>query len=542
MQQKIKNIMIEKKEKLFAKFKNLTLKNYVNIVLLLFILISATYVFFQYKLIFFPDSQVYYSLADMILGKSSFSNWNLDRGFGFPLIIAIWSKLFGDTSKGLLIGCFTCYLFLILGLGYLLQKFMKKNEVKNKGLFFILYLLLIVYNPLIIGYHHTLLTEAVMPGIFLLVIFLCLKWYNVTYKENKKMYIFLTILFVLLATFIWFIKQPYAPTFYMAIFVTAILVGIRYKSWKVFGKRMITVILCLLFMTLSIIGWNFFISRADVSANNRNYSYLNDGILSGLGVYYEKEEKDTFCNEEYIENLNLNPKEKEKIKELKYQQENWCSHLAIYKIKDKDKRDIATEVIISKGESISLKDNVLFLIKNIIKHPTLVMKSYFYNYLAIADIQERQINGIYRSSLEYSPNVVGENGSNGIYALTLDNETVISASEPVFQKFNTSTTPSNIDLLNILLIHNSLCFYLYKIGVLLAFPIGIYSFIEFCKKKSKTYFMLTLLSLTSFMDAFFHTVMGAIIDRYVYPVYPLMLFVILLLFMENKVEKEKTLN
>ena len=49
--------------------------------------------------------------------------------------------------------------------------------------------------------------------------------------------------------------------------------------------------------------------------------------------------------------------------------------------------------------------------------------------------------------------------------------------------------------------------------------------------------MITLLSGVSFAHIMFHAMMSAIIDRYAYPVYPLMLICLIILLMDKSTEK-----
>jgi hypothetical protein len=533
---KKKQIKKFKDNKILMQLKKLSLKNYLNILLLALILIVATYVFFSYKLIFFQDGQLYYKLAKIILGEFSLSTWKVVRGFGFPLIITLWIKIFGDSSMGLLIGTYTFYLLTILLIGYFIQKFIKKNKVENKGIFIILYILLVVFNPLIIGYSHTLLTEAVMPGIYLIEVLLCLKWYESTYKENKKKCIVLNILFILLGILVWFIKQPYAPSYFIALFISAVYSGIKNKSWKIFGQKMLTILLCAIFLAISMVSWNAFISRYTQSSSNElNSAYLTNGILGGLNVYYYKISQEEYCSEEYINSLDISSNELNKInKIIKSDSKNWCDHLIVYEIRNNDESHVKNEVVISKDKKISLFENGVFLIKNIFKHPSYVLRSYFYNYLAIVDIQERDLSKGYRSSLEFSQYIYGENISNGMWTFQDNLPTVIEASE-MYEKFNDITDANtNKSLTQILWINNSICFYLFKILCLLALPIFIYGFIKFILVKKINYFVVSLLSLMTFTDAFFNVFMGAIIDRYVYAVYPLMLLCMFILFMEDR--------
>jgi len=379
------------KDKIIDFFKKLSLKNYLNIVVVLLLIISSTYIFFQYKMIIFPDSIGYYHNAYIIMGIKNLSEWLTVRGFGFPLIITFWIKLFGDTSLGMLIGSYTAYLTMIIIIGYLIQKYIKLNEINNKLLYFFLYIIIIVFNPLIIGYNHTLLTEAVMPAIYFAEVLLCLKWYESTLRQNKKSIIILNIIFILLGILIWFIKQPFIVAYIVGLLITAICSAIKNKSWKILAQKLLTILICLVTLFICLKIWNSFISN-NISTQNSpsdlNNKYLNNKFISGLNVFYYGVSKDTFCNTNYIEKADFSNKEKEKIYLLiEEESENWCSYIKVFEIKELNGAHVATEILYSNNGNFNLESRLSFLVKNVIKHPTYVLRSYLYNYLAIADIQ-----------------------------------------------------------------------------------------------------------------------------------------------------------
>ena len=90
----------------------------------------------------------------------------------------------------------------------------------------------------------------------------------------------------------------------------------------------------------------------------------------------------------------------------------------------------------------------------------------------------------------------------------------------------------------LMLIQYNLANYLFKILLLSSLPLFLFSLIRFIKNKNMNYFITCLLSGTAFGHLFFHVMMGAIIDRYAYPVYPLMLLCLFVLII-SKPERKK---
>ena len=80
-------------------------------------------------------------------------------------------------------------------------------------------------------------------------------------------------------------------------------------------------------------------------------------------------------------------------------------------------------------------------------------------------------------------------------------------------------------------------FLMFGCGIIL-----IYSFIRFLLNKNIFYFTMTLLSSISFTNVMFNTMLGANIDRYVYPTYPLMIIVFIIMFIDKRQTNSKRRN
>lgn len=118
---------------------------------------------------------------------------------------------------GLLIGFFIFYLILLGSAALILNSLLKKyNKNHSNFIYWILFILLIMLNPIIIGYSHSLLTETIAPGIILLTTYFAYLWKDVSWKTSRKTSILYTVLFSFIITFMWFLKQPYmAIIFFM---------------------------------------------------------------------------------------------------------------------------------------------------------------------------------------------------------------------------------------------------------------------------------------------------------------------------------------
>ena len=540
---KIKNEAVSKiiNNEFFAKsynfLKSIKLFNIFNI-LLLGILIFVNYkFFFNYPIQFFPDSALYYTNAKILLGLIPFGYWYQVRGFGFPLIISLWLKLWGDNHNALLYGCYSTNIIFLLLVGIIIQFFIKKNKVKNYSLFVLLYSALFILNPLIMGYNHTLLTECVIPLLYLTFSIACYFWITKNLKEEKRKIILLNIIFIILGIMIWFIKQPFAPAFFATYLVSAICSGIYFKNLKIFLQKLLSVVICFIVLIISINIWNIVLyNNSGKSANDLNYDYMTSAMLSGINVYYYPIDKDNYCNNEYINNSLLSEKDKNKINNIKNIYGNeWCEHIHLYEIKNESNELVANDYIITKDTTIGVGSSTLFLIKQLFSRPNYIIKSYFYNYLAIADIQERDYSNGYRSSLIFSEYIVGENLTNGTYAFVPNHGNILTEGDYGDLVRWGGEHPFTTSILNI---NMSACFYLYKVLTLIIIFIFCKYFIKFIKTKNVLYLSILILSSVHMFNTLFHVFVGAIIDRYVYPSYTLaLLAAILILISLNKSEE-----
>ena len=159
-----------------------------KIIIPILFLILFGIIYFQFSLIVTPDGSQYFWYTRILDGDLPMSMWSNTRGFSFPILLYIFKHLFGSTPLGILIGFFLIYCILIFASALILKNILNKYNKNSKFnvLYWILYLLLIVFNPLIIGYSHTLLTEAIAPAIIILTVYLAYKWKDISWNTTRK--------------------------------------------------------------------------------------------------------------------------------------------------------------------------------------------------------------------------------------------------------------------------------------------------------------------------------------------------------------------
>lgn len=516
-----------------------------KILLSSFLVISiavATITFLKFTISISVDGSWYYNYLKYFRGEESLGEWNTIRGFSFPLILYFITCLFGDNVNGMLFGFYMFYIGLIILSMKLLNTIIKENKLeKGQIRYWIVYIALFMFNPLIIGYSHTLLTEAVMPFFYMLGIYLNFKWNEITFENNRKKFIIYSIILILLGIFIWFIKQPYAPAYWMMIFITSVLSGIHFKKVKCFFEKIIVFVLCLIFTFIAIFTWNKILEFNGHTTDNTNSSILS-GSLVGYYYHYRPIDKTTYCNDNYINSANFSENKKTKLLTLSKENEDWCQNVRVFEIYGIKGDYLESDVILDKNSMI---DNLVFLINSIAKHPILVLHSYYENYLGIIDLENTDI-----SKSNYVPYGYIDSGvnreNNGLgYAVFTPNvknywwgDGELEKVYPIVKEYsdymknyesNTGNNNCISALMRILEDGSNISF---KVFLLLCLPIFIYSFIMYIKyKESKSYLLICLLSGSAFTDIAFNAVMSAIIDRYAYPVYPLMILCIIILFM-----------
>lgn len=549
------NIFHQNIEKIKKYLHKLTWYDYLKILVVIVTLVLFTYCYFKFTLIITVDGSYYYHYLKFFKGIESFANWPTVRGYSFPLILLFITSIFGDNIKGILTG-FYIFMLILFFLAYkILFSILSRGDKKYNWLkYYFILTLFFLFNPLIIGYSHTLLTEAVVPTIYLLTVYISYKLYKVSWHGNKKRFILYSSILVLITSFIWFIKQPYAPTVWMIIFLTAVISWINTKKFKEFVPKFITFGCCLLFTLVSIFSWNKFLELKGKTDETDANSQMLKTMLTNSSLHFQKLDSSIYCNSDYIKNINISETKREKLNNLVNSKEDWCNHLMLYEIHDISNNIIDYNYIIYENDTYEVSDAINYFFQNLIKYPFLVLHNYYEGYLTILNFEKVNINNnVYTSPGIISSDVKHENAGIGYLPFrdNIDNawwlwNPDISSFPLDFQQstidmktFETNTNSTG-NIGTIMRIMTQFSDFTFSFFLIVSLPIFIYGFIMcFINRKSDSYYLITVLSGAAFTDIAFHVLMSALIDRYAYPVYPLMLLCIILLFIDKRTALEK---
>lgn len=508
----------------------------------------ATFLFFQTHVAFLLDSEFYYKNATVILGFIDKTQYFAIRGFGYPLYLSLFIKIFGNNFLAITISAYVVYILIILLALYIINLFIKNCSLVNKIVIFILFLLIMVFNTLIIGYSSLILTENISILIMEIAFILLYKWINMDLIKHKIKSIIYVLIFAILMIYIYQCKQTMAAYMFIMMFIIVIFSSIKKKNIKDFLFRFGAVIICLMLTYGQISVWGNYLSNikqsAGVKGNETNsIGMLSGNLLNGSGISITPASK--FCNKEFIEkNEFLTNKEKS---DLLKQVPNNCENI-VYMIIYNSLGDIVEhDYEVSNGHGLMY--SISLLTRKMIQYPQLIFGHYYDNYMWMINVYDYKVVKYHYEIVKEFTTKTKENGPNGMFTFNYSNtlwRDVANYGESHIQGIsNFSKNISNGKVIEYL--HNNTSKYyleLFKYTYLIIPFIFILSCILYIKSINKEYSNLLIAILTlsgsSFGFALFLAFTGQTIDRYAYVSYPLALISIILCFIscsKNLVKK-----
>ena len=557
MTTKEKNKKINKKKQkneLIDKAKKFIISNKIEILVILAIFIVLTYIFFQFRLFVTYDSGKYFEYLWFLDGKFPISQWDPVRGPIYPIVLFIFTKIFGNNHFGVLLGNYLIYIGMIAIAYVILRKVFKEiynNEVPIY--LWVLFVVLFVFNPIMIGYQHLMLTESIIPIVFFVSSLLCIKYYTMTFNKSKKKFIIYSILLCILSSIAYFIKQPFAPVVWMSIFITAVLSGIYLKSWKEFGIKFLIFICSIIFTFAALICWNGIIKLNDGNDPHNSASSMTARGLIAMPFNFKRELPNSYCNEKFLDSHNLENEDYDKMKSI-MQNDDWCEKIEVYNVYKSGSSYQKTEIIYKEKEDIGLSESIGFLLKLWFKYPTYSIHSYYENLLTITDLEN-----VASKYDDFTP-VAGLNAyverENNDLALVIFNKGYNNvfwdpeSDEPVYpevfkinprddMKDYVTKTSDNERVSVIMKLLSPVAVTLFKFLMTFSVIFMIYSFVKFILHKNISYFVVTLFSGMAVTNLLFNVLFGANIDRYVYPTYIFMLLAFIICFADKREYNKK---
>ncbi|MBR2743801.1 MAG: hypothetical protein IKE01_00690 [Clostridia bacterium] len=493
-----------------------------KIMLWIFLAIGLTIAFFSYPVTITYDSSHYLWLTSLLTHEGSFADWDVARGPIFPLFIKICNSVFGHNSIGLLIGMYMCYLAMIV-VCIMIYKDVLGDKKKFKYIFSVLFIILIVLNPIVFGYYHTLLTEFIGMTFAVLSCFLSWKWMIINFKENKLKYISITILFSLLATIAWLLKQPYVGTVLFPIIIAAIVSFVRNPKFKNLAQRVLTLIVCCVTLVIGVSVWNYVVNvnNVNIKQDRTSEGFLAAGILNGI-TEFELESNEKFDTVEKIyNNANLKNTDKEKMKEILEGTSKYKNY-RVYKDKAGN-----FYILYGKNDNFSTTESMKFLLSSFFKNPKDILGGYITNYLATISVYETEFEGM-KINIKKSINFkdTQEVSVIGFRIYGYNNDNVFPLSEEYdkyvtdYKSINKPITCINYIMRKAELPNTIIMKVSYLILPIVAFIsiIKLFAFRKrYCEKCLRIIDMELILYLYSLMHILVHSTLGSTIDRYTVP-------------------------
>ena len=499
----------------------------------------VSFCYFLIPVIIMPDSVEYYGYLDIYYGIKGLSTWSVVRGFTLPTILFVFTRLFGNNLFGLEICTYFFWcLFIIPGYLFLINATKDVVSKNWKKWIKILYCILILFNPILIGYFHGLLTEFVAIPFAMLGCMISYAFLKHQPTWKKPMTYVYPVIYIFLFIFCWFLKQPYFTIALFPLCIVVVLSIFKYKSWKDFCYRFGIVILSSVALLFSISMWSNFLVKngVDYKHDRNNEYFLKEAFFNGMSNLRIDRDEDHYNYDFLKENTLLKKKTITKLLKSK-------KRFKIVNVYNNDGLLVDTMIFKYSGKDYDTKDSLDFYTEALAKHPLYVLESYINGYYATIDIfySRRDEDNYYwpERTINHENH---ENYSIGLGYLN-NEENFIWINEQYHKQLKKLNTKIKIPtfIKKILYFFADILFALFKfLFILLPFGLLYVLYQYLFKKKRNPFQEISIIFLGfAFFHTLFHVVTGAIIDRYVYLAFPEVVIGFLFLFLPKKTEKEE---
>lgn len=512
-----------------------------------FVIVAMIAIFF---LSFAPtitwDGAHYFNYLQIFEHAAPWSSWDIVRGPVFPIILYLGTYLFGKTVQGLLIMMMIFYFLMLFVVKWIMDHLLK--EEKNKVVKYAIYIvtfLLIVINPIIFGYYHTILTEFAAITLAMVMCYLSWRWLDYSWEKGRSKFVILSLSLIAGTVIAWHLKQPYVGVTLFPAITAFVLSLFTKRGWKNFISRGLVILMCVIALAASLSIWSTFLKHRGVNFNtSRNVTAgLGKQLVSGVNNFELVNMKK--LNEDKIKDApKLTKDEKEKLIKDK-------NNYQVVNIKTPKGKLVDQEILKANKGNISTGTALTFLAKSAVTHPYIMLEAYGSGYLALANIYPKESeDGVgYTVVKKFDIDYCHENCIIGTSVTTtksnifpIPDELMAKVSQ--YQEYNAAPIPFR----KILDFMAPVAKFLYRFLILIL-PIAwivsivVRSVMKKLKASKKRLLDLSIILLTfSLLHNLAHVVTGAQIDRYASPnIIPILLALIIMLYivMERKIRNRK---
>jgi len=348
-------------------------KNYLWI----FLIFLAIF-FLTFPMIITYDSSHYMKYVSIFERQLPFATWDIVRGPVFPVFIFLSNFFFGKTAFGLVFSSFIFYLLMLFVASRVLKVFVSENKVL-RNISYVIFTILVMFNIIIFGYFHTLLTEFMAISISVVSCYMSWLLLVTPFKEEGKGYLFLSLYFILMVPFAWFLKQPYVTISLLPLLIAVLIKLFNTKFRKDCLPILVVLFISLISLAFSIWSWNSILKYKGIDPNGERAVTTSFGgmLIDPLESYEIIEE----TSEQKVEEMEFLSDEEIGIMEGR---EEFVRIVEVYNQKGEliDRMVIETD---SQGRP-STSNALKFLVKAFLTHPKEMFDSYLTNYLGIINI------------------------------------------------------------------------------------------------------------------------------------------------------------
>ena len=230
----------------------------VSIIAIFFIIFTIT--FFSYDMMLSYDSCEFIGLSNLIGTNKMTSEWIGHRGIFFPLFLKFpdfWGNYIG--MVGFKIYYYFLYCIMMCAITGIFKKCLDNIETLNfriiKIIIYSLIILFIILNPIIFGFFHTVLTEAIAISCICCFIYATINWLDID-LDNKKEKAKYTSIFIIISVIMYHTKQSFIPIPLGILAISTLISLINDHSKKNFLNKFITILSVVLVMVATVSIWN----------------------------------------------------------------------------------------------------------------------------------------------------------------------------------------------------------------------------------------------------------------------------------------------
>ena len=470
-------------------------------------------IFFACSEVITWDSAHYLSYVNIFEGNAPIASWDIVRGPVFPFIIFLSNSLFGKTTQGIMITQFLSFTILFFTIQFFLNKLIRNGKHKTIKIRIIEAILL--FNPIILGYYHVLLTEFVAITLMMFSLMVSYFWFNTDSRKNRA---FCSLYFLLAVPFSYYLKQPYICCTLLPFGFAFLLSIIRKFDWHKVVNFFVSCLGILLLLVVFNKSWNNYLISNGVNMNTGRdtSSIFAKQLLNGIANYSIN---NSYNFETFEEDNLLSDKEKDIIRNT--ENKDLITVIDIVDSGNVLERDV---IIANEDNNISSKSALIEIASTFFKYPNLITVNYIKNYCALSsvcNIASDEAGVVYHVASGYNFLNAYENEAiagkvfregDNIFSMT----DALYANAQYYKQTITSTPLTNTE--NMLKTPTSIIYKYVIISMPVVLLIGFLSYILSKNKVTsydkKIYYISILLLLTSMFGVAANAISCSIIDRY----------------------------